>query len=744
MNKHILLLDQPASEWELATPIGNGYSGAMLYGRTDCELLQLTEEAIWSKKVPKEADPNFREKLARIRALLLEGEAVEAERYAKEALSDSFSRIGSQETAGELLLDFGSAEPVEDYRRELELRSGIATVSYRRAGERLVRESFASYPDRVLCTRIEGAHSLTLGYRRQRCRCTCNWSNGGETVYVTEEDPRFGIDSITAKDQLLSVSGHPQIGGRSFSLKLLVKSNGEVLARDESLFVRNATETELFITLAVGEEAPLPPSDYAALRARHVADHTSLMGRSELSFGEDPLAALPVDRRLERLRADPEATDPWLAALYFDFGKYLLIGSSRKGSLPANLQGVWNPYTDAMWNNDYHTNINLQMNYWHAEVAGLSECALPLFDYMKHNLLESGRRTAKELYGCRGTVVHHLSDIYGFTAPADGLWGLWQMGGAWLAYSMWEHYLFTRDLDFLQSTAYEYIHECVRFSLDSLFEDGKGRLLSGPTMSPENQYLKDGAPVYLCLSPTMDVEIIGGLLRFYLEIEELLGRDPDQEKEAREALLRLPPLQIGKRGQLMEWQEDYEEREPGHRHVSHLFAVYPDCAISEDQTPALMAAAKRSLELRLANGGGHTGWSAAWLILLFARMREPERAADMLRKLLTESTRGNLFDNHPPFQIDGNFGGTAAICEMLLQSQKEYIELLPACPELLSAGSFRDLRARGGRRVSARWEAGRLLSFSLVSDVGGTVEVRWRDRRWLVTLQAGEQADITV
>ena len=429
------------------------------------------------------------------------------------------------------------------------------------------------------------------------------------------------MKSIAAKDGELLINAAPAVGGTEFWVRVKVKTDGELKSDGEYLVVSGAKRTEYYIAIGVGYVPELPECDYDSLKKEAADDFASLMGRSDITLhgeGSDELDSLPVNRRIERLIADESLCDAGLVALYFEFGKYLLVGSSRRGTLPANLQGVWNGYINAPWNNDYHTNINLQMNYWHAEVANLAECAEPLFDYMNKYLLESGRETARVNYRCRGTVVHHLSDIYGFTAPADGLWGLWPLGGAWLCINMWEHYLYSGDNDYLRNVAYEYIRDSARFFLDYMFEDKDGRLLSGPSTSPENRYFCEGKPSFLCLSPTMDIEIIGCLLRMYIETEDILGINPDWADEARAALGKMPPLKIGKYGQLMEWMEDWDEPEPGHRHISHMFALYPDSAIS-DKTPEFYAAARKTLERRLANGGGHTGWSCAWLICLFAR-----------------------------------------------------------------------------------------------------------------------------
>ena len=443
------------------------------------------------------------------------------------------------------------------------------------------------------------------------------------------------------------------------------------------------------------------------------------MNRSTLTLDGDPaIEELSVGERIERLRENPEADDPALAGLYWNFGKYLLISSSRPGTLPANLQGVWSYGLTPPWNADYHTNINLQMNYWQAEQVGLGDCAMPLFDYMNNYLLPGGERVARENYEVGGMVVHHLSDIYCFAAAADGLWGLWPLGGAWLAFHMWEHYLYTGDPAFLRNTAYEYIKNAALFFLDTMTEKD-GIMLSGPSCSPENRYIKEvngeKKHVNLTLSPTMDIEIIGGLLDFYLETEALLGIDPDTAAEAAAVRAKMPPLRVGSLGCLMEWVQDYEEAEPGHRHISHAFGLYPAAQITR-QTPELFRAIKATLDRRLSFGGGHTGWSRAWLINLYARLRLGEESFRHINLLFTKSTYPNLFDAHPPFQIDGNFGGAAGIGEMVLQSHEGFLSVLPAVPAALADGSFTGLKARGGYTVSCVFEKGMVTSLEITAD----------------------------
>ena len=722
MKDYRLYLDNPADNWENATPVGCGRMGAMIYGVPGRDRVQLSEERIWAGCPRDTVIPGFREKIDTLRRILLTEEGSDADNWAFEHMKDDFSRVNSYETAGDLIVETGDTDSdgaYECYARYLDLAGGECSVTYSRGGHGYRREYFASYPDDVIGVRYSGLLP-------------------DRTVKISWE--RENIDRVTLCGNIFRIDSATVDGLHRFTVLVKIITSGKISSLGDAVAVDGADDIVILMTAATERVPEFPASeDWDELYRRADADHRELMGRSEIDLGcddEPGLDSLTVHERIERIRAGKK--DGGLLGLYYQFGRHLMVGSSRIGTLPANLQGVWNGYLNAPWNADYHTNINLQMNYWPVEVTNLSECALPLFDYMNDNLLEPGKKTAMDNYHCRGTVTHHLSDIYGFTAPADGLWGLWPLGGAWLCFNMWEHYLYTCDLAFLGDTAYEFIKQSALFFLDYMIETEDGVLLSGPSTSPENQYFDGkGKRATMCMSPTMDVEIIGGLLRIYVECEKLLDRDPDMRQQAETALAKMPGLRIGKRGNLQEWMEDYDEPDPGHRHVSHMFAVYPDDAVST-KTPELLAAAKKTIELRLASGGGHTGWSCAWLICLYARLGDGEGVSRMISKLLSNSTLDNLLDTHPPFQIDGNFGATAGLAEMLLQSHGGIISVLPALPPEYPDGSFRGIKARGCVTADAEWKDGAVTALTLTASKDTAFILRFNGSDREISMKKGE------
>ena len=744
-----LWYNAPATVWEEALPIGNGRIGAMVYGNPLQEVYQLNEESIWSGYPQDWNNPKAANALPQVREAVDRGDYAKASELWKANAQGPYT--ARYLPMANLMLDQLTRGEARNLYRELNISNALSTVTYEADGVKYRRTSFISYPDQVMVIKIaaDRPQAVSLHIRLNSLLRYTVQTKGEKTLILNGKAPAYVANRDYDPHQVV----YDDKRGTQFKVQVeLLPDGGHCEANDSALTVRNANEVVLLLSAVTdfgNKKMTLKKCKrpYQELLQRHTDDHQQLFNRLQLSLGTENLQkeALPTNERLKSFEQDP--TDNGLTELYYQYGRYLLIASSRPGGLPANLQGIWNRHVQPPWGSNYTTNINTEMNYWPAEITNLPECFLPLSDFIGR-LAVNGAQTAKVNYGInRGWLAHHNSDVWAQTAPTGGYdsdpkgaprWSCWPMAGVWLCQHLWEHYAFGGDKKYLSKTAYPLMKGAAEFLLQWLQKDPEtGYWITNPSTSPENRFRyidKEGKKQNgeISRSSGMDLGLAWDLLTNCIEASTVLDTDKAFRQQCMDVRANLQPFRIGSKGQLLEWDKEFEETDPNHRHVSHLFALHPGRQIIPEQQPELEAACQRTLEIR---GDGGTGWAMAWKINFWARLRDGNHAFGMLKNGLRYvdatqvSVRGggtyaNLFDAHPPFQIDGNFGGTAGITEMLLQSHAGYIHLLPALPDNWQSGSIKGVRARGGFTIDMEWKESRITRLSVTSHSGGTCRIR--------------------
>ena len=739
---------QPAADWNGALPIGNGRLGAMVFGETEKERIQLNEESLWAGRRVDNNSTQAGSHLKEIQELILNDENKKAFEVSNQYLLGKPPQLRSYQTLGDLYFDFGHQGEINDYKRSLDLKTGIASVTYKTGDVQYKREVFVSAPDNVIIVRLTADRAGAIN-----CKVTLSREKDATIKAVSQNELEMSGQIVDVSDE---IKGE---GGADMKFNALLKamsSGGNIISANNSLLVTNADAVTILLTAATDYNfeklnfdrsidskaicetiiAKASANSIQTLQQKHLTEYQPMFGRMSLRLGTTDKSFVPTDQRLEELRKG--AIDPQLVSLYFQYARYLLMSSSRSpGVMPANLQGIWNKDFDAPWNADFHTNINLQMNYWPAEVCNLSETVIPLANFIDY-MREPGRVTAQKMYNAKGWTMHHCTDAFGKTAIHDGVgWGTSPLAAAWLCLHLFEHYQFGGDKVFLREKAWPVMKEAAEFVQSFLIKDKNGYLVTAPSVSPENSFkLPDGSIGQMSYAPAIDIEIITAFFNDCIATGKVLNADQSFIASLAQIVKQLPPLQVSKKyGIIQEWIKDYDENEPGHRHMSQLFGLYPVSLITP-QTPILFEAAKKTIERRLQNGGGHTGWSRAWIINFYARLLDSEKAYENVIALLTKSTLINLFDNHPPFQIDGNFGGAAGIAEMLLQSQNGQINLLPALPKEWNEGEVKGICARGGFVIDMKWKDGEIVSCRIYSKSGGVANIIYKNKTAVVRTKA--------